>query len=63
MTLSSTQQRLLWWSIGLSALAYLGFALWSGWREVLLAFQQIGLWPMLAALALSLLNYLLRAER
>lgn len=63
MTLTLTQQRLLWWSIGLSALAYLAFALWSGWREVLLAFQEIGVWPMLAALALSLLNYLLRAER
>lgn len=63
MTLSRTQQRLLWWSVGLSAIAYLGFALWSGWREVLQAFQHIGVLPMLAALALSLLNYLLRAER
>ena len=63
MTLSNTQQRLLWWSVGLSAAGYLGFALWSGWREVLQAFQHIGLWPILAALALSLMNYLLRAER
>ncbi|MEK6789636.1 MAG: lysylphosphatidylglycerol synthase transmembrane domain-containing protein [Pseudomonadota bacterium] len=63
MTLSNTQQRLLWWSIGLSALGYLGFALWSGWREVWQAFQHIGVMPMLAALALSLMNYLLRAER
>ncbi len=63
MTLSNTQQRLLWWSVGLSAIGYLGFALWSGWREVLQAFQHIGVLPMLAALALSLMNYILRAER
>lgn len=63
MTLSKIQQRLVWWSVGLSAVGYLAFALWSGWREVLQAFQHIGLLPMLAALGLSLLNYVLRAER
>ena len=63
MTLSKIQQRLVWWSVGLSAIGYLAFALWSGWREVLQAFQHIGLLPMLAALSLSLLNYVLRAER
>ena len=63
MTLSKIQQRLVWWSVGLSAVGYLAFALWSGWREVLQAFEHIGLLPMLAALSLSLLNYVLRAER
>lgn len=63
MTLSNTQQRLLWWSVGLSAIGYLGFALWSGWREVLDAFHHIGVLPLLVALALSLMNYVLRAER
>lgn len=63
MTLSLTQQRLLWWSIGLSAMAYLAFALWSGWRDVVSALQAIGIWPIAAAFVLSLVNYVLRAER
>ncbi|WP_022956765.1 lysylphosphatidylglycerol synthase transmembrane domain-containing protein [Perlucidibaca piscinae] len=63
MTLTSRQQRLLWLSVALSAAGYLVFALWSGWREVGLAMQRIGATAIAVALALSLLNYLLRGER
>lgn len=63
MKLSSHQQRLLWLSVGLSAAAYLGFALWTGWTDVLAAVQRIGAVAIVASLLLSLFNYLLRGER
>lgn len=63
MTLTTRQQRLLWLSVGLSAAGYLAFALWSGWHEVWHAVQRIGAGVIGVALALSLVNYLLRGER
>ena len=63
MTPSANQRRLLWLSVSLSALGYLAFALGSGWHQVVDAIARIGPLPVLAALLLSLLNYLLRAER
>lgn len=63
MQLSSRQYHLLWLSVGLSAAGYLGFALWSGWREVWHAVQSMGGKVILAAFCLSLMNYVLRAER
>lgn len=63
MTLSSAQRRLIWLSVCLSAGGYLAFALGSGWRDVLAAAERIGPLPVLAALSLSLFNYLLRGER
>lgn len=63
MNLGPRRLRLLWLSVALSAAGYLVFALWSGWREVLEAVQRIGAWPILAALLLSLVNYVLRGER
>lgn len=61
--LTSRQYQLLWISVGLSAAGYLGFALWSGWREVWHAIQAIGAKTIVLALGLSFINYLLRAER
>ncbi len=46
-----------------SALGYLGFSLWGGWREVVAALLKVGLIGTVAALALSLVNYLLRFVR
>lgn len=63
MTLSPARRRLIWLSVCLSAGGYLAFALGSGWRDVMAAAERIGLLPVLVALALSLLNYLLRGER
>lgn len=51
----------------ISALAaaggYLGFSLWAGWREVFDALVAVGVSGMVAALALSLLNYGIRFVR
>ncbi|MGC2457155.1 MAG: lysylphosphatidylglycerol synthase transmembrane domain-containing protein [Gallionellaceae bacterium] len=47
----------------LSALGYLGFSLWGGWREVVAAVARVGLGGMAVALALSLVNYGLRFVR
>lgn len=63
MTPSANQRRLLWLSVSLSALGYLAFALGSGWHQVVDAIARIGPLPVLAALLLSLINYLLRGER
>lgn len=46
-----------------SALGYLGFSLWGGWREVVAALAKVGLVGTLIALLLSLTNYLLRFVR
>ena len=46
-----------------SALGYLGFSLWGGWHEVVAALLKVGLIGTLLALALSLVNYLLRFVR
>jgi uncharacterized membrane protein YbhN (UPF0104 family) len=51
------------WSAVLAAVGYLGFALWSGWRDVAAAVGEVGLPGVLIALVLSLVNYALRFIR
>lgn len=55
--------RALAWSVALGALGYLALALGSGYRDVLAAIQRCGWGVLLGMLALSLLNYALRAAR
>lgn len=50
-------------SVVLSALGYLGFSLWGGWRPVSAAVAEVGLAGMALALAMSALNYGLRFLR
>ena len=50
-------------SVLLSAVGYLAFSLWGGWHEVVAALAKIGLIGTSIALALSLVNYLLRFVR
>ena len=47
----------------LSAIGYLAFSLWGGWKEVVDALAKVGVIGTLIALALSLINYLLRFVR
>ncbi len=47
----------------LSALGYLAFSLWGGWREVMAAVIQVGMAGTAIALLLSLVNYGLRFVR
>ena len=47
----------------LSAIGYLAFSLWGGWHEVVEALVKVGIGGTLIALALSLLNYLVRFVR
>lgn len=47
----------------LSVTGYLGFALWSGWADVVSAIAEVGWLVIGAALLLSLLNYSLRFVR
>jgi glycosyltransferase 2 family protein len=47
----------------LSAIGYLAFSLWGGWKEVVDALVRVGLTGTLIALALSMSNYLLRFIR
>lgn len=47
----------------LSAIGYLGFSLWGGWHEVVEALVKVGIVGTLLALALSLVNYLVRFVR
>jgi uncharacterized protein (TIRG00374 family) len=61
--LSGWRFRALLLIVLLSALGYLGFSLWGGWREVLAAIARIGVGGMAVALALSLVNYGLRFVR
>jgi uncharacterized protein (TIRG00374 family) len=46
-----------------SALGYLGFSLWGGWHEVVAALGKVGIIGTVIALALSLVNYLVRFVR
>jgi uncharacterized protein (TIRG00374 family) len=46
-----------------SAVGYLGFSLWGGWREVVAALVRVGFVGTAIALALSLVNYGLRFVR
>jgi uncharacterized protein (TIRG00374 family) len=61
--LSGWHYRALVWSVLLAAAGYLGFALWSGWREVASAFGKVGVFGIGVALSLSLVNYGLRFVR
>jgi len=56
-------QRLAIWMTLAAVLGYLLFTFWGGWREVLQAFQDVGIDVLVLALALSLLNYFLRFLR
>jgi uncharacterized protein (TIRG00374 family) len=47
----------------LSALGYLAFSLWAGWREVVAALARVGYLGTAIALSLSLVNYGLRFVR
>lgn len=49
--------------VALSVTGYLGFALWSGWAEVVTAIAEVGWVVTGTALLLSLLNYSLRFVR
>jgi len=46
-----------------SAIGYLAFSLWGGWHEVVEALAKVGIVGTLIALALSLVNYLVRFVR
>jgi uncharacterized protein (TIRG00374 family) len=46
-----------------AGVAYLGFSLWAGWRDVASAFAAVGFIGIVLALSLSLLNYALRFGR
>ena len=46
-----------------AAIAYLGFSLWAGWREVAIASVAVGWVGFAAALSLALTNYALRFVR
>lgn len=61
--LGGWRYRAVVWSILLAALGYLGFALWSGWHEVVGAVAKVGVFGLAIALLLSLVNYGLRFMR
>lgn len=61
--LSGWRLRAVILSIVLSALGYLGFSLWGGWREVSEAVAAVGLLGVAIALSMSLINYGLRFVR
>jgi uncharacterized protein (TIRG00374 family) len=60
---SAWQYRALILTIVCAAVGYLGFSLWSGWREVSQALQSVGLLGILLVLMMSLINYGLRFIR
>jgi uncharacterized protein (TIRG00374 family) len=61
--LSGWRLRALLTIVLLSALGYLGFSLWGGWRDVVAAIDRIGLLGTAIALSLSLVNYTMRFVR
>lgn len=61
--LSGWRYRAVIYSVVLSAVGYIGFSLWGGWREVSAAVGQVGIVGILVALSLSLVNYGLRFLR
>lgn len=61
--LSGWRYKAVLWSVLLSAIGYLGFALWSGWHDVVHAVAKVGFVGIAAALSLSLANYGLRFIR
>ena len=62
-SLSNWHYRAVLWSVLLAAIGYLGFALWSGWRDVASAVGKVGVLGVGIALSLSLVNYGLRFIR
>ncbi len=50
-------------SVVIAAIAYLAFAIWAGWSNVVLAFKQVGITGFLISIGLSQLNYILRFAR
>ena len=61
--LSGWRFRALLLIVLLSALGYLGFSLWGGWREVVAALAHVGVVGTAVALGLSLVNYGMRFVR
>ncbi len=61
--LSGWRYRAVIYSVVLSALGYLLFSLFGGWRDVVATIGQVGFAGVLIALSLSLVNYLLRFAR
>lgn len=61
--LSPWQRNTLLASVALSALGYVLFSLWSGWHEVSQAVATIGIYGIVIALLMSLVNYALRFLR
>lgn len=61
--LSGWRFRALLLIVLLSALGYLAFSLWGGWREVVAALVRVGFIGTAVALALSLVNYGVRFVR
>ncbi len=61
--LSGWRFRALLLVVLLSAIGYLGFSLWGGWRDVVAALVHVGFVGTAIALALSLVNYGLRFVR
>ena len=61
--LSGWRFRALLLIVLISALGYLAFSLWGGWREVVAAMLRVGFTGTAIALALSLVNYGLRFVR
>lgn len=60
---SAWQYRALILTIVCAAVGYLGFSLWSGWREVSKALQSVGVFGIFLVLLMSLTNYGLRFIR
>lgn len=61
--LSGWRYRAVIWSVVLAAAGYLGFALCSGWQDVVAAVAKVGFFGVVIALMLSLVNYGLRFIR
>ncbi len=61
--LTPWQYRTLILTIVCAAAGYLGFSLWSGWREVSQALQSVGTLGICLVLLMSLTNYGLRFIR
>jgi uncharacterized protein (TIRG00374 family) len=61
--LTSRRLHLMAWTTLLSALAYLGVSLWSGWADVMSALRRVGPASIAILLAMSLVNYALRFVR
>ena len=63
LLLSGGRYRAVVGSVLLAAFGYLGFSIWSGWRDVASAVEKVGVLGVGIALSLSLVNYGLRFIR